>query len=125
MIHIDNIYVYYRGNLYQFGRISPSLIDVALTGASFVYCFLPWVKEGGEYVEQYSIYEYVRHIDSVSLANHTYKDVRETKYSFVMINNDTYDVSFYASRSIGLIQIIKGINGIDTTWTLLRYHAIQ
>jgi len=75
--------------------------------------------------EQFDVFEYVQHFDSLAIDNHYFHDVRQTRFSTVLSNSDTLTHTFYVARHVGLIRLIQTRSGVDTTWSLVRYKSIQ
>jgi hypothetical protein len=71
------------------------------------------------------IVSYVQHLDSLKINDRTYYDIKHLMHSVVFTNGDSAIVNALFSRHTGMIQLTSGLNGHDTTWSLLRYHVIQ
>lgn len=69
-----------------------------------------------------SIFEYSsERIDSLSVNNYIFHDVYHTKCSALPIQSDSIIFDTYVVPHVGIIKLSKKINGIDSTFTLLRW----
>ena len=59
-------------------------------------------------------------VDSVKHFN-----VLKTGYSEILNTSDTSNYFFYFEKQVGLIKLVHYRTGKDTTWNLIRYHAVQ
>ncbi len=88
------------------------------------YAFMSFINEGQKFRGDGFLFEYIQHFDSISINNNIFKNVRRTKLS-VRSNGDTLAFTYYFARNIGLIKYIKSYTGIDSSWSLLRWHPVQ
>jgi hypothetical protein len=124
---IDHFVISYNGNIFQFCGIDPEEVELNVQEADHLPMFYTNITVGRKYSDYYDVFEYVSHYDSIQIADHYFKDVRKTKFSCLMSDNspDSFAVTFFVAKNIGIISLNKVIAGIDTTWNVIRYHAVQ
>jgi hypothetical protein len=91
-----------------------------------IYAFLQFVNEGGRYNNYDRHYQYIKHYDSISINNRVFYNVRNTRMTFLYLNNrDSVVDSIWYACHVGLIKATTSLMDIDTTWVLTKYHAVQ
>jgi len=121
----DHLDISYEGNVFQSCNIDSHVVEIGTPESQRNTAFNANILEGHKYIDRNDTFEFVHHYDSLNIDNHYFRDVRQTRYSTIMNNNKTFAVTFFLARHIGLIRINKSISGIDTTWSVIRYHPIQ
>jgi hypothetical protein len=119
----DHIDVSYSSKFLKSSDIAPEDVDVN----TFIEGIIEFNSNMilGQKYQIDGIFEYVRHFDSLSIDNQYFHDVRQTRFSTVLNNSDTLTHTFYVARHVGLIRLIQTRSGVDTTWSLVRWHAVQ
>jgi hypothetical protein len=75
--------------------------------------------------DKYHKYEFLGSFDTVNVNGVNFADIVNTKYSqngAGVLPYNNYVLTYYLSKSIGLIKYRQQLDNYDTTWTLLRYH---
>jgi hypothetical protein len=120
---IDHIDISYIGNVYQSCNISSEGADINRDLA-----FNTNMVDGRKYqLDQYSVFQYIKHYDSLAINNHYFKNVNQTRYATATNNNgtDTLATTFFFAKYFGLIRFSQNRSGTDTTWNVVRYHIVQ
>jgi hypothetical protein len=126
---IDHVDTRFEGGVIFGSQIESSDdVMISLPGSSTNIVYALFVHEGQKFLlDQYHVFEYVHHYDSLAFGDHFFKDVRLTRYSYQRSNNvgDSAVITCFYARHIGLIKLTKTISGTDTTWTMIRNNSIQ
>ena len=75
-----------------------------------------------------SKYEYFGELDTLKLNEINFLKVVNTQYTMNglgILPYNSYVLTFYLAKSIGLIKYRQQMDNYDTTWSLIRYHIEQ
>jgi hypothetical protein len=122
--HIDS---YYESPLFQICNIVHYQVNLATSYSYINYVYINNIREGEQWKEdEYHTFEYIGFYDTIQIQDNIYNNVRETKYEFLTSNmQDTYSLTTFFAKNIGVIRITKKFGSVDTTWNILRYNVKQ
>lgn len=74
---------------------------------------------------QFSYFKNISYSDSLIINDNVFYNVMNTLYKTITLNLDTITYTFYLAKSVGLVKLNIKINNNDTTWSLIKHHAVQ
>jgi hypothetical protein len=121
----DNIAIYFNCNLIHYCSIDPLEVFLFLYPGTTNNIYGSNFEKGVKYTYSDIAYEYVTDYDSLLINNQYFHNVRCTRDWYGLTSGDTTINTFFYSQHIGLISFNKNYGKFDTTWNLIRFHALQ